>query len=232
MSGAVAIDEVRFARFARRPLIFALAVAIVLCDFVLVDAAHRFGTWLGLPEISAWNWLGKTVSIAFSCVLLACSPSLRQNVGLRWRQAPGSTKLSIGAFMILLICATAIGLSLPQRAFSADALMFQFFMPAIDEELLLRGIVLALLERAFGQSPMSCRLRFGFAALITVLLFAIPHAVTMDAGRLGFSPLLFSVIAVWAATVTLLRTRSGSLLWPVLCHSAWDGLIFLLPMLR
>jgi hypothetical protein len=63
---------------------------------------------------------------------------------------------------------------MPPTAFSADTLMFQFFMPGIDEELLIRGIMLALFERAFGQSPMSCRLWFGYAALITSLIFASP----------------------------------------------------------
>jgi len=174
---------------------------------------------------SDWNWFGKIVSIAFSCLVLACSPWLRRNVGLRWRQAPGSARLSVGCFVIYLACAVGIGFLMPPMAFSADTLMFQFSMPGIDEELLIRGILLALLERAFGQSPMSCRLRFGYAALITSLAFAYSHGVSVVDGQYQFSLLQFSIPAVWAAVAALVRTRSGSLLWPILYHGTWNGFL-------
>ena len=116
--------------------------------------------------------------------------------------------------------------------FSTDTLMFQFFIPAIDEELMFRGIVLALLERAFGQSPMRCRLRFGYAALIMSIVFGLGHAFSMEDGRLHFAALMFSFTAVWAAIVTLVRTRSGSLIGPIILHAIWDGVIFLVAMLR
>ena len=121
---------------------------------------------------------------------------------------------------------------MPPMAFSADTLMFQFIMPGIDEELLFRGIMLAIFERAFGQSPMSCRLRWGYAALITSVLFGLPHAVSFADGQFQFSFLLFSTTAAWAAVAALVRTRSGSLLWPIIYHGAWDGSIFLVAMLR
>jgi hypothetical protein len=152
------------------------AIGILAADFFIIDVATRFAVFASLFHSSQWNWFGKFASISFSCVLLACSPWLRQNVGLRWRQAPGSTKLSVSCFVIFLGCAIGLGFLMPRAAFSADTLAFQFIIPAIDEELLLRGIVLALLERAFGQSPMSCRLRFGFASLLVSLIFGVAHA--------------------------------------------------------
>jgi uncharacterized protein len=164
--------------------------------------------------------------------LLACSPWLRHNAGLRWRQSPGSARLSVGCFVIYLACAIGIGFFMPPMEFSADTLMFQFFIPGIDEELLIRGIMLALLERAFGQSPMSCQLRFGYAALITSLLFGLAHGIAVADGHYQFSILAFSTTAAWAALAALVRTRSGSLLWPIVYHGVWNGCIFLVPMVR
>ena len=226
------LSDARRESLARRRLIFSLAIAILIADFWVIDLAGHLRDWAHLPISSDWNWFGKIMSIAFSCVVLACSPWLRRNVGLRWRQAPGSAKLSVGCFVAYLACAVGIGFLMPPMAFSVDTLMFQFFMPGIDEELLIRGIMLALLERAFGQSPMSCRLRFGYAALITSLAFGLPHGVSVVDGQYQFSFLQFSTATVWAAVAALVRTRSGSLLWPILYHGTWNGSIFLVAMLR
>jgi membrane protease YdiL (CAAX protease family) len=231
---AIATDlgDGHFESPARRLLIFSLAVAIFLADFWIIDLAGHLQDWANLPIASDWNWFGKIVSIAFSCLVLACSPWLRRNVGLRGRQAPGSTRLSVGCFVAYLVCAIGLGFLMPPMAFSADTLRFQFFMPGIDKELLDRGIMLALFERAFGQSPMSCRLRFGYAALITSLAFGLPHGISVVDGQYQFSFLLFSTTAVWAAVVALVRTRSGSLLWPIVYHGVWNGSIFLVAMVR
>ena len=217
---------------ARRLLIFSLAIAILLANFLVLELAGRLQDWAHLPISSDWNWFGKITSIAFSCLVLACSPWLRQNVGLSWRQAPGSARLSVGCFVAYLACAIGLGFLMPPMAFSADTLLFQFFMPGIDEELLIRGILLALFERAFGQSPMSCRLRFGYAALITSVIFGLPHAISVVDGQYQFSFLEFSITAIWAAVAALVRTRSGSLLWPMIYHGTWNGSIFLVAMVR
>ncbi len=217
---------------ARRRLIFLLAIAYLFAAEWVIDLAHFLRDRAELPRFSEWNWFGKVMSITFSCLVLACSPWLRQNVGLRWRQAPGSWKLSIGAFAGYLACAIGLGFLMPPVEFSADTLLFQCFMPGIDEELMLRGIALALLERSFGQSAMSCRLRFGYASLLTSLFFGYLHGVSEVDGHYEFLWILFAATAVWATLATLVRTRSGSLLWPIVYHGAWNASIFGVAMLR
>jgi hypothetical protein len=80
----------------------ALALAFLLVDFLLLQLP------IYVPRLSIsgthWNWSGKIFSIVFSCAVLACSPWLRQNVGLRLRQSPGSLYFSLGCF---LLCAGA-----------------------------------------------------------------------------------------------------------------------------
>jgi len=113
--------------------------------------------------------------------------------------------------------------------FSLDTLLFQATMPSIEEELAYRGIMLALLERAFGHSPMSYRWRFGWAAVITSLLFW--HDVTIHHGSL-IIPLSRVDTAIDGAVWALARTRSGSLLWPMLFHSVCNLSLFAVAMMR
>jgi len=218
--------------YAQRWLVGLSAIGILLADVMLVNTAARFNDWLAPAFSSPWNWCGKLASITFSLLLLLMSPWLRENSGIRWRQARGSLRLSTGCFVAFGLFATGIGFLNKPRPFSVDTFLFQFTMPALDEELLIRGIMLSLFERAFGQNPMSCQLRFGFASVLTTLFFALPHAISFSAGRIEFSSIVFVTTAIIAALLALIRTRSGSLVWPILCHSVWNGTIFLVTMLR
>jgi membrane protease YdiL (CAAX protease family) len=173
-----------------------------------------FVIWLPFLDIrgTTWNWSGETACIIFSLLMVVSWPWLRQNVGLHWRQAPGSLKWSLVIFFTMLGCGIVCGLidPMPHSRNTPDVLWFQATMPSIAEELSDRGILLALLERAFGQSPMSCRWRFGWASLIVSLLFWQGHGLyRVDTFFTG-------------AAFAMVRTRSGSLVWPMLCHSAFN----------
>ena len=181
---------------------------------------------------SPWNWAGKIFAIAFSCLLLAWSPWLWRNIGLRWRQAPGSIPVSLFCFTVCLGAGIFLGLRESPMAFSRDTLLFQFFMPTLDEELAFRGIALAMQERIYGQSPMSCRLRYGRAAFVLSLVFGLFHAISFEQGHIDFSPLVLVRIFGFASVVTIARTRSGSLLWPILCHSGWNVAFYALAMMH
>ena len=179
-----------------------------------------------------WNWVGKLFSIAFSCLLLARSPWLRQNVGLRWRQAAGSFPMVLICFAACIADSIHNGLDAIPIPFSWETLLFQAFIPSIDEELAFRGISLALLERAFAHSPMGCRLRYGWAALVTAVLFGIGHAVAFREGHFRFFMVPFLFTFGFASVAALVRTRSGSLLWPILCHTAINLPLYLILMIR
>jgi uncharacterized protein len=215
-----------------------LAIGFLVADNFILLLPHIFhrldflANWANYH--GRWNWSGKLMSLAFSGVLLACSPWLRANVGLRWRQAPGSMRWSLGCFIVCAaygICAGFFSSSIP---FSRDTVLFQTLMPGLDEELAVRGIGLALLERGFGESPMGCRLRYGWAAFITSILFGLMHGVTalVQSQRLAYFFIALVITGAFASAMALVRTRSGSLLWPILSHLAWDGLMNLIPMLR
>jgi membrane protease YdiL (CAAX protease family) len=191
------------------PWLIILALLYMCAENFILTHLLTYLPFLYIPGTN-WNWSGKAAGIVFSAVVLACSPWLRQNVGLHWRQSPGSLRWSLIIFVSFLGCGIVSGFidPLPSSRNTPDTLFFQATMPSLEEELASRGIMLALLEKAFGQSPMSCRWRFGWAALITSLLFWQGHGLyRVDTFFIG-------------AALALVRTRSGSLLWPMLCHSA------------
>jgi membrane protease YdiL (CAAX protease family) len=203
--------------------LISLALGFLIADFFLLHLPDLV-PGLRIPG-THWNWSGNAISIAFSCVVLVCSPWLRQNVGLRWRQSSGSVRMSLICFLACLGTGITLDFYNSPMAFSRETLLFQIFIPGIGEELAVRGIALALLEKAFGQSPVSCRLRYGWAAFMTSLLFGVAHA----GGGISFFLL---VPFCFASLAALVRMRSGSLLWPMLCHSALDGSLFLFRMIR
>ena len=207
-------------------------ITLVLAYFLLDQAMLRLPMLVFRIPGTHWNWLGKLFSIAFSGLLLARSPWLRRNVGVRWRQASGSLPLALICVAACIAESIHIGLGGRPIAFSWDTLLFQAFIPSIDEELFYRGISLALLERAFARSPMSCRLRYGWAALVISVVFGIEHALTFQEGHFRFLMEPFLITFAFASVATLVRTRSGSLLWPILCHTAINLPLDLILMIR
>ena len=187
---------------------------VVLFSLAQILVGVFFVVWLPVFNFhrTNWNWSGEAARILLSLLMIGCWPWLRKNVGLQWRQAPGSLRWSVAIFLAMFGCGIIGGLvsPLPPSMHTADTLWFQATMPSMVEELSDRGIVLALLERSFGKSPMSCRWRFGWAALIVSLIFWQEHG--------WYRVDTFFTGAVFA----IVRTRSGSLVWPILCHSAFN----------
>src|SRR4051812_24422245 len=105
LAGGTIIGDQQLEPLAPRWQMLLLAVVFFLADLLVIDAAGHYQNWPGVLSALKWNWFGKAASIKFCCSVLACSPWLRQNVGLRWRQSPGSLKLSLGSFAAFLTCA-------------------------------------------------------------------------------------------------------------------------------
>src|SRR5438105_3553440 len=76
-----------------------LSVGFMFTDYSLINLPV-FVPGLRIPG-THWDWSGNGMSLAFCWLVLACSPWLRQNVGLRCQQANGSLLIS---FICLSFC--------------------------------------------------------------------------------------------------------------------------------
>jgi membrane protease YdiL (CAAX protease family) len=96
---------------------------------------------------------------------------------------------------------------------SLETWLYQASVPGLVEESLFRGVLLALLDRAFSARCRFAGADFGYGALVVTALFGLLH---------GFQ--LGTLLGVWPAALLYLwlRARTGSLLVPVLAHNLWN----------
>jgi membrane protease YdiL (CAAX protease family) len=217
----------------RRVCYAVLFLGVVLLDFVVMVlpiAMH----WQ--PDALQWNWLGKFFNVVVALLVLRFSPLTRHEIGLTLNQRPNSMLIGL-----LVIVCVAIFWPLFNRygpvPHPIETLAFQATMPSLAEELAFRGIYLALLVRALG-GHMSLgmegdlpgnRRAVLIAATILILGFGLGHVLRSLVAE-GFTtaalgPFVWTSFA--ALILTWLRLRTGSLLLPMLCHSAMNLSVFI-----
>ncbi|MEO0883089.1 MAG: CPBP family intramembrane glutamic endopeptidase [Pseudomonadota bacterium] len=195
--------------------LFNVNVCLVLNVFGLNGLIYNL---LGNPELS-FNWAGKIIALMFSLTLLMTGI-------VRWHQIGGVFKQSKGAVMgwsvVGLLCVVGVGLALvlPDEPHSLETIAYQLTMPSLEEEIFYRGIFLYCLVRAFGEGPRIAASNFGSAAIISTLMFTIIHALLWDEKGLFFQLDAFLFAGVFGVLLTWLRLNTGSLLAPILMHSA------------
>ncbi len=99
---------------------------------------------------ATWNWSGKIFAIVGSILFYYLfSPAMVGHDYLTLRQRETSLKPKLYAVAVLFLA--TIGLSfwaIDHSAERTEYLLFQFTMPAIDEEIAFRGIIFGLLSNA------------------------------------------------------------------------------------
>jgi hypothetical protein len=156
------------------PLLY--AAIIYLLASILTDSLSSITLFKG----QQFNWVGKAVALVVEIILAFSIPGFT-------RQAFGLTKIEwTDTTSILAVCAIYFFIRLSLYYFSGSAgteihieqFLFQATLPGLQEELLFRGILLGLLQKVF-QHPVwkVWRLRFGWAALITSILFGLSHGI-------------------------------------------------------
>lgn len=204
---------------AFRPILVGLGCLAVYWLAIVLGAGLQDKVPLLAPL--HWNWLGKVVAIGVSLGIVAVLPILtRSNVGLVWSFRPHAMRDA--AIAIAVLCAVSWG----AEAWAADGtdtsperLLFQATMPGLDEELFMRGILLALFVQGFGTSKSRLGAPFGLAELAVTFLFAAGHALRFAQGAIQFDPVIFGLTGFLGAGLAWLRQRTGSLAVPVLAHN-------------
>lgn len=212
------------ALFGRSRTLLLWAVAIIFADEFAVDWPHYRSSPLNLLP-GDWNWNGKllelAVLVAFAGVLLGRKLFTREELGLTFRQRPGTGRAVLFGIIPFFILLDATVLYFAQHDVpSAETIAFQLTLPGITEELAYRGLLLALFDRMFPPTRTILGAKIGYGAVVTSLLFFAVHAISIDRSlHLAFNPLngasalIGSFVGVW------IRARSGSLIIPILAHN-------------
>ena len=151
----------RTTRMATRDRWLLGAITYALLYSIAEVAPHLAG-----PRVGHWNWLGKAAGIAVSLACWRAAGLTRDEVG--WRLPRTRIEWAVAAGGIAVLA----GLSTVERlagggvhSYDTETLVFQATMPGLDEELAYRGVLLAMLIRAF---PSRCGICLA-AGLVTAL---------------------------------------------------------------
>lgn len=174
------------------------------------------------------HWQGKVLDLLWLAVLLGILHRwARAEVGLRWRLEPGSARpalILIGATFGLFAGLTALSVAMdwvPVEPVSAEQLAYDATIPNLTEELIWRGVMLAVLVAVLPPTRAVLGARVGWAVVISSVAFGVGHTVLVDlegvwtlslAGGLFATAMGLVLGWVWS------RTRS---VWPAfLLHCA------------
>lgn len=166
-----------------------------------------------------WNWSGQLLGLAG--VLWIASLFARRGVlpwremGFTWAQRRGSVRPA------LWVSAAALSLNVLVMNLSSFRLsrvpletwVYQATLPGLVEEALFRGVLLALLDRAFSARRAFAGAPIGWAGVVVTLVFLALHGATVGTW-LGVTPA--ALLYLW------LRARTGSLVAPIVVHNLWN----------
>jgi len=185
---------------------------------------------LGLPALPGllpgermlgdhWNWSGQILALAG---VLWMASMLARRAGLGWRemgftfsQRTGSVApalwVSAGALALHVLVMNASRFRLV--GVPAETWLYQATLPGLAEEAVFRGVLLALLDRAFVARRLVLGAPVGWGGAVVTLVFVALHGTSAGA-LLGVAPA--ALLYLW------LRARTGSLVLPIAVHNLWN----------
>jgi len=176
---------------------------------------------------SNWNWEGKALAVLLSLVVASLPVIGWRRAGMTLKQdrrgLTGALILS-GPLAVLFL---GLALYFPGQGFDPDSLAFQLTMPGLDEELFYRGVLLLMLNEAFGKPLRILGASMGWGAALSSLAFGLTHALGYSDGGFTFEPLLMASTGGAALLLVWLREKTGSVLLPILLHN-YGNAIFML----
>ena len=167
-----------------------------------------------------WNWTGKAFAIIATLAFIGLWH------GVSWREIgfAGLRKGSWWPFIVLAVIWFLLsGWQPGSDPTIFESLLFNLSMPAIDEELVYRGVLLALLNRTFGTPWKVLGASVGWGWVISSVLFGLVHGVGFNESRVLFNiaPIIFTSIG--GLIMGWVRSRTGSLFSSMALHSIGDG---------
>ena len=200
--------------------------AIFLVISVVVHTMPQAGFFAGLE----WNWQGKTFELIWLIVLLAALPRwARREVGLRWVR-PGTLRpalqVLIGIFLIQMVLTLVLatgGDPVFEDFASTERLLFDMGHTTLVEELLWRGVLLALLDRLFGTPWRFFGAQVGWGLVLTSLGFGLLYGLLFTEGEFQFAPTEILITCTMGLVLGWVRARTGSVWLAGGEHRLWSA---------
>ncbi|HEU5397696.1 MAG TPA: CPBP family intramembrane glutamic endopeptidase [Gammaproteobacteria bacterium] len=201
---------------------------LLFAFFFVLDMALIF-SFRVVHFIPAWghyNWQGKVLEAAWPVLLaLFVKGYSAGRIGLTLPESRQSWRIL--AFTCVLYAVVGIPVALLMGAHfgvggDVSSFAYEATMPGLGEEFVYRGVLLMLLNEAFGRPWKVLGASFGWGAVIVTAMFGFLHGIDVKGGHpmsISFYwtgmiyPAVIGVVLAW------LRERTGSV-WPgVLLHN-------------
>ena len=209
-------------RAGRAGMVALLVVGLLFLVNLVGLSLPRAGFFAGLD----WNWQGKTVDLVWCLLLVALLGRVqRREIGWTWQTRPGS--LPVAFINIAILAAAGFLLGGTGQVLTSERVLFDTTYPNLVEEIVFRGFMLALLDRAFPPGWTVSGARIGWGVVLTAWLFGLAHGVAITPDGIVFDPGWLAITFVAGLVFGWIRALTGSL-WPAfLAHCAPEiGVLF------
>jgi hypothetical protein len=185
-----------------------------------------------------YNWVGKTFELITSLIAIALLMRFdgwkREEFGLRLSFNPGTGR-DVVRFLLpyVFIEIIALWFLVPGVMPSFEDHLFQLTTPGITEELAFRGVLFALLDRAFLGRIRVLGAELGWSVVVTSLLFGLWHGLDVSAHfriSLEIAPMVIPTLGGFV--LAWCRARSGSLILPIVAHSGMNEVANLIALVK
>jgi membrane protease YdiL (CAAX protease family) len=214
----------------------ALALGISIADSVATLLPFIYHP-LVIPHMH-YNWTGKLIDIAvmvtIMLLLVASGAFKRTDFAFTLKQAPGTGRglLLVALPFLIIVAVLAATLFGNPKPPSAETVFFEATLPGLAEELVWRGLLLALFDRMFAGRVTILGAALGYCAIATSLVFGFVHSVQFDSKLVLHTAFANGAFAVATGLVLVwIRARTKSLVFPVLTHNATNLILESVPLL-
>lgn len=220
------------ARRGCRPAWAGLFLLVLALEVVLVHLPEATGL---APEAWEWNWVGRALSLVWVAVFCWRGPLTRHDLGLRWRIRPGTGRIAtiVGLALLALVEAGIISGGADEGfETGAGSFLYHVVLDTAAEELVYRGVLLALLAGSVGGlRDHEGRFRWSIRAVLVIATIASAYA--LDAALTTADGLVFDVdtfvsVLIARSVFAWLRLYTGSLLVSAAVNASGNLMAFTL----
>lgn len=214
--------------FARQRTLSPVAwlVAYIVADDIVGLVPLLLG-W----NFGQWNWSGQVASLLLGLAVATLFFSSTE-VGLRLPRSRPEILWSIASIIGALAVAMPGAILAPVTSPNLETFAYEATLPGPVEELVFRGIGLALLLRAFSGADSTDRSGRLIASLVTAIWFTAGHVFHIEHAHIEIRWSRLLDVLPMALWYVLVRLRSGSLLGGILAHNAANTLVEMLAAFR
>lgn len=173
-----------------------------------------------------WQWVGKVAGLLLGIFFVYRNKLIsKKELGWTLRFNVASVKPVLSLLLLILAARLSFYLLFEpiSKYFDLETVLFQGVLVGFCDELLFRGILLALLNRIFSGKENLFGFPLSFGILITSVLYGLTQGFILGEGFHLQINLIRILLGFFVGLIAaLLKERSGSLLPAVIFHNIWS----------